>query len=101
MGLVWRTPSPYIVGDGESRGESTNDGQRLDAVTPCRLPASRPGAVRADRTMRLTKLIDVYSRYGRQTLRRGNDESAQGVVEFAILIVALMLMFLGVVDFSR
>jgi hypothetical protein len=32
---------------------------------------------------------------------RIHDERAQGVVEFAIILMALMLMFLGTVDFSR
>jgi Flp pilus assembly protein TadG len=51
--------------------------------------------------MRVTKVIDICTRRAACTVRCANDESAQGVVEFAILIVALMLMFLGVVDFSR
>lgn len=51
--------------------------------------------------MRLQNLINYFSRHARRTLRRAEDENAQGVVEFAILLVALMFMFLGVVDFSR
>lgn len=51
--------------------------------------------------MRLRGLVSAWRRQARAVARRGNDESAQGVVEFAFLIVVLMLMFLGVVDFSR
>jgi TadE-like protein len=34
-------------------------------------------------------------------LRFHRDESAQGVIEFAVLLTALVLMFSGTVDFSR
>lgn len=37
----------------------------------------------------------------RSTWKRAQDERAQGVVEFALIAVILMFLFLGTVDFSR
>jgi Flp pilus assembly protein TadG len=83
-------------------GGHTEEQNAVSVITPAASSDEpRASVLRRESRVSIESDAPFADRLSRWALRHAADESAQGVIEFALILTILCLVFLGTVDFSR